>query len=40
VEVELYDHKKDPGEKKSVASEKEYAAPITRLRKMLSKVRG
>ena len=40
VAVELYDHQKDPGEKKNVASEAEYNNTIVNLRKILSKIRG
>jgi len=40
VAVELYDHQKDPGEKKNMASATEYARTIIRLRAMLSKIRG
>ncbi len=39
VAVELYDHQKDPGEKKNVASANEYASTIILLRAMLSKIR-
>jgi arylsulfatase A-like enzyme len=40
VAVELYDHQKDPEEKKNVASEAEYTNTIVSLRKILSKIRG
>ena len=39
VAVELYDHYKDPGEKKNVASAKEYAGTIISLRTKLSTIR-